>query len=107
MQAYSTEEIDERFKLLSQYERRCLIRFLQSAETDRVSISDVVSHLQQQDSAPNKRDELTIALHHKHLPKLAAVDVIQFDSSSETVRYNGDELLDALLETSEKYSSNN
>jgi hypothetical protein len=107
MQAYSAAEIDERFKLLSQYERRCLIRFLQSAETDSVPISDVVSHLQQQDPAPNKRDELTIALHHKHLPKLAAADAIQVDSSSETVRYNGDELLDALLETSEKYGSNN
>lgn len=102
MLGHSAEAVDERFKLLGQHERRCLIRFLQAAETDRVPISDVVSHLQKQDLASDTREELTIALYHKHLPKLDAIEAIQFDSRSGTVRYDGDELLDALLESSSK-----
>lgn len=98
MQDYTTGEINQRFALLDQYERRCIIHFLQEAETGHVSISDLVSHLQKQDPTPDESDKLAIALHHNHLPKLAEIDVVNFDSRSETVRYNGDELVEVLLE---------
>ncbi len=48
---------------------------------------------------------MTIALHHTHLPKLAAIDAFDLDTHSETVRYNGDELLEALLEVPLKSKS--
>ena len=99
MREYTSEKIDQRFELLSQYERRCIIHFLQEAETDHVSVSDLVSHLQKQDPVSDERDKLTTALNHNHLPKLAAFDVLTLDSRSETVRYNGDELLEALLKS--------
>ncbi len=92
IQEYTTEEIDQRFALLDQYERRCVIRFLQETETDHVSISDLVSHLRKQNPTPDDRDKLAIALHHYHLPKLAVVGALEFDSGSGAVRYNGDEL---------------
>lgn len=98
MDEYTTEEINRRFALLNQYERRCIIYFLQETETDRVSISDLVNHLHRQDPTPDERDKLAIALHHNHLPKLGTIDTFDFDSRSETVRYDGDELLEALLE---------
>lgn len=98
MQDYTLGEINQRFALLDQYERRCIIHFLREAETDQVSVSDVVKHLQEQDQTPDDRDELAIALHHTHLPKLAALGALDFDSRSETVRYDGDELVDSLLE---------
>lgn len=100
MSTHSTEAIDERFRLLGQHERRCLLRFLGAAETDRVSIDEVVSHLQERDPAPDERDRLAVALYHNHLPRLAEIGAIQFDADSGTVRYDGDELLDALLESS-------
>lgn len=99
MREYTAEEIDQRLALLGAYERRCIIRFLQEARTDRVSICDVVSHLQKRDSVSDERDTLAIALHHNHLPKLATIDAFDFDSRSETVRYDGDELVKALLES--------
>jgi len=106
MREYTTAEIDQRFELLDRYERRCIIHFLHEAETDRVSISDVVSHLYKQDPISDDRDELTVALQHNHLPKLATVDALAFDSRSETVRYKADELLETLLEsTPETYIS--
>lgn len=98
MDEYTTEEINQRFALLDQYERRCIVYFLQETQTDQVSISDVVNHLQRQDPTPDDRDKLVIALYHNHLPKLGTIDTFDFDSRSETVRYDGDELLEALLE---------
>lgn len=99
MREYTTEEIDQRFELLDRYERRCIINFLQKTETEHVSISDVVSYLQNRDPTPDGHDRLTIALQHNHLPKLAAIGALDFDTGSGTVRYNGDDLVEALLET--------
>jgi len=99
MREYTTDEIDQRFELLDRYERRCIIYFLRGTETDHVSISDVVSHLQKRDPTPDGHDRLAIAIQHNHLPKLAATGVLDFDAGSGTVRYNGDDLVEALLET--------
>ncbi|WP_144923523.1 DUF7344 domain-containing protein [Halorubrum salsamenti] len=96
---YTTEEIDQRFALLTRYERRCLIQFLQESETDHVPVSDVVSHLRKQDPTSDEPDTIAINLHHSHLPKLATIDAFDYDSRSETIRYSGDELLSRLLES--------
>lgn len=99
MWEYTTEQINQRLGVLDRYERRCVIYFLQEAETDHVSISDVVSHLQKQDSTSDEHDKLTVALQHSHLPQLATIDAVDYDSRSETVRYRSDELVEALLES--------
>ena len=99
MREHTSEEIDQRLALLGKYERRCIIHFLQEAKTDRVSIDELVNHLQKQDSTSDEHDKLAIALHHSHLPQLGTVDAVDYDRDSETVRYNGDELVEALLES--------
>lgn len=99
MREYTIEEIDKRFALLSKYERRCIIHFLQKAGTDRVSISDVVNHLQTQDATADEHEKLAVSLYHNHLPQLDTVGVVDYDRDSETVRYDGDELVEALLES--------
>lgn len=98
MREYTTGEIDQRFTLLDRYERRCIIHFLQESETGHVSISEVVSHLRKQDRYQTN-DRIEIELHHDHLPRLAEIDAIDYDSRSETIRYDGDELVEALLES--------
>ncbi|WP_144926784.1 DUF7344 domain-containing protein [Halorubrum salsamenti] len=106
MREYTSEEIDQRFALLDKYERRCIIHFLREAETDRVSISDVVSHLQKQDSIADEYDKLAVALHHNHFPQLGMIGVVDYDPRSETVRYGDDDLVEALLESiPETYNS--
>ena len=99
MREYTTEEINQRFELLDRYERRCIIRFLREAETDHVSIDDVVNHLQKHPQTIDEYDKLIVSLQHHHLPKLASTAVADFDSRSETLRYNGDELVEAFLES--------
>lgn len=99
MREYTTAEIDQRFALLDRYERRCIIQFLRESETGDVSVSDVVSHLRKQVPTSDEHDKIEVDLHHVHLPKLATIDALEFDSRSETVRYRGDELVEALLES--------
>ena len=99
MREYTTEAIDQRLALLSKYERRCIIYLLQKSETDRVSISDVVNHLQKQDSTTDEHDRLEVDLRHNHLPQLDTVGAVDYARDSETVRYDGDELVEALLES--------
>ncbi|WP_435092742.1 DUF7344 domain-containing protein [Halorubrum sp. N11] len=98
MPEYTPDEINQRFELLGQYDRRCVIRFLQEAETDHVSVDDVVDHLQKHGRTTDERDKLKMTLNHHHLPKLASTAVADFDSRSETLRYQGDELVETLLE---------
>ena len=44
-------------------------------------------------------DDIAVELHHNHLPNLDATSVLDFDSASESVQYNGDELVETLLES--------
>lgn len=99
MRRYTSEEIDRWFAVLAQHERRCIVDFLRRREVDRVPVRDIVSHLQRSDTARDERDEIAMALHHIHLPKLATADVLDFDPSSGTVRYRGNELVERLLES--------
>jgi len=99
MQEYTTEEIDRRFALLKQYERRCLVDFLQQTEAGHAPLDDVVSHLQKQEQTPDDRKKIATALRHRHLPRLNSTDMLEFDWRSGTVRYHGDELVEALLES--------
>jgi hypothetical protein len=62
-----------------------------------VSISDVVSHLQKQDSTADECDTLAVALHHNHFPQLDTIGVVEYDPHSETVQYDGDDFVEALL----------
>jgi hypothetical protein len=99
MREYTTKEIDNRFSLLNRYERRCVIRFLQESEEGSASFDDIVNHLRERNPTADDRDKVDISLQHTHLPKLATIGAVEYDSRSETVRYHGDELVEALLET--------
>lgn len=99
MREYTSEDIDRRFALLAQPERRYIIYFLLESETDYASIGDLVNYLQRSDTAQDERDAIALALHHDHLPKLAAAGILDFDAVSDTVRYYGDDLVETLLES--------
>lgn len=97
MKEYTIAKINQRFTLLSRYERRCVVRFLRETEAGHAGFGDLVSHLQKQEQTPDEREKNEIALHHNHLPQLATTGVIEYDPGSGTVQYHGDELVEALL----------
>ena len=102
MQEYTSEEVDAGFELLAQHERRCIILFLRESEADWVSISEIAESLRKSDTAQGDSAEILVSLYHNHLPKLARRDVVDFDPSSETVRYRGDALVETIFETTSK-----
>lgn len=95
---YSTQEINVRFGLLDHYERRCVVRFLQETEAGYAWLAEMVSHLGKQESTPDDPDAIEASLYHAHLPKLAALDSFEFDARSGMARYDGDDLIDTLLD---------
>lgn len=99
MRKYTTEEINKRFALLAQFERRCIIRFLEETEMENVQIGDLVDHIQKQDPSPADGEKISTVLRHIHLPKLATTDVLDMDPRSEAIRYNSDDLIESLLES--------
>lgn len=98
MSEYTAEKVNQRFALLDRYERRCIVQFLQETETGHVSMNELANHLQKQDPTPNGHDKIIVSLRHTHLPKFDTIDTFDVDFSSETVQYDGDEVLEALLE---------
>ncbi len=44
-------------------------------------------------------ERLVALLHHQHLPKLAAADIVEYDTRSSTVRYLGCSLTETVLAT--------
>lgn len=49
------------------------------------------------DADEERRRRVRISLHHCHLPKLDALDVLEYDSADQTVRYRRDDVVDELL----------
>ena len=99
MGEYTAEEIGRALELLAESDRREIIRILRESEADHVQTREIITHLQESDPTRNEEDRIAIAVHHNHLPKLAETDVVDFDSDSETIRYNDDELVETLLES--------
>lgn len=48
-------------------------------------------------SGGRTRHHLEVALHHRHLPRLDRLDIVDFDDDSGTVSYNGHPLLEQWL----------
>lgn len=99
MGEYTTEEIDRKLALLAESERRTIVRILQASEESHVSVREVIRRLQESELTQDEDDRITIAVCHSHLPKLDTADVVEYDSASEMVRYDGDELVETLLES--------
>jgi hypothetical protein len=81
-----TPDIDTVFEVLADDQRREICLTLMGLETDIVEVPDLVDVLADGDT---DRERLRIALHHRHLPKLADTGIIEYDARSSTARYWG------------------
>lgn len=100
-------DLDEALSLLSHRYRRYCLRYL-TTESSKASVSELVRYLRDREVAAEPTQSLAIdqqhvrlRLHHIHLPKLAALGVVAFDSDAGRVAdvdANADllELLDAV-----------
>lgn len=83
----SMSRLDETFDLLTHPHRRYTLYFL-TRESERVEIETLATAIDKWDGGhtgtdrPTDRNDVEIALHHMHLPKLADAGIITFDANT-------------------------
>lgn len=82
--------------------RREILQFLGSASDRPTTVDELVEHLRNREAERSgerpSRDRIEAVLRHTHLPKLAAVGVIEYDSRSRELRYWRYDRLEETLE---------
>ena len=92
--------LDQLFGVLADDQRRHLLTYLFERDADVASFDDLTEYIVVQDAdsvADLDTDDVAISLYHKHLPRLAAAGLIEYDMQSRTVRYRGTPLLETWL----------
>ena len=93
----ASDGVDTAMKLLAHRHRRSVLQYLEDgdgsatltelavevAAREAATEPNVISD--HGDVSPRERRTARITLHHTHIPKLAAADVIDYDSKTETV----------------------
>ena len=97
------KHLDVCLQIVSDRHRRRIIHRLREESNGKTTTEDLIDQLQSSDSASTDthldRDQLTIQLAHKHLPKLAAHGIIEVDPETDIVRYQPDEPIEAVLDS--------
>ena len=96
-------DLDDIFALLSHPRRRALLYLLCEADEDPLWTANLAVRLAriETDGGEDPHDqveEVTMALRHNHLPKLADAGLVDVDASMTTLSYEGDDRIDDLLE---------
>ena len=81
--------LDRIFDLLSERRRRHVLYCLYETEDGVATVDDIVEYvlsLEGRDDSPEHREQLVMALEHKHLPRLEDAGIVEYDSRSDTVR---------------------
>lgn len=89
--------LDPLLSILRDPLRRRTVLFCASASDRMLEFDDLVDHLARgdgQSAEARTREEIAIDLHHRHLPKLAEAEVIEFDPHSGIIRYLGSDKLE-------------
>lgn len=94
--------LDAVLEILANERRRYLLEYLWEQPGDVESFEAVTEHtvteLRRKRGCQPDRTDIRIGLQQHHLPKLADAGVIEYDVRSQTIRYRGDERLEALYE---------
>lgn len=90
------------FELLAHHHRRNLLRYLSDIDNQTATVDEITTHLIKREAQKTGRhpghDQIEIALHHTHLPKLAEAGLIEYNARSKTVRYWPHDQITDLLE---------
>ena len=85
---------------LSSKYRRLVVTFFMNTEAESISLTELAEYVatEQSDDGTASLTEIKIQLHHRTLPKLAAIGVLDYDARTTTVRYRGDSTLEDVQE---------
>lgn len=74
--------VEKRLGLLANERRRAALRYLADRPREPVPVSRLADAVETETG-----ERALVALHHDHVPKLAAAGVVEYDAESERVRY--------------------
>lgn len=99
----TTDRLDTVFDVLGNSRRRYLLYQLVAMDESVVELEDAaeaVSEYEADQSETDRpsREDVTIALHHDHLPRLARTRILDYDPRQGTIRLTGDDELEAWVE---------
>lgn len=92
-----SDSLDDYLTLLADQRCRETLAYFQDAPTDVVSVQTLANEISKE--AHGGPDQVAVHLHHSVLPRLADADTIDYDVRTQTVRYQGNAELEALLNT--------
>ncbi|MFB6179448.1 MAG: winged helix-turn-helix domain-containing protein [Halorientalis sp.] len=81
-----TPSIDTVFELLANVDRRRICLYLMNRDDGVVTVEEIADALATEEC---EYERFAIDLHHRHLPKLSAAGLIEYDPRSNTARYWG------------------
>lgn len=96
--------LDAYLRLLSDSDRRKVLRLLRHEGNGRIALDDLADKLRGSEAVTIAgprvdRDRLAIELVHTHLPQLADHGVVDLDLQRGTVGYQPDERVEAVLDS--------
>ena len=90
--------IDHFLETLSVPLRRTLLNRLREENPPKaIDIVDLLDELVEESA--HSREELTITLHHNHLPALETTGLIEVDDDRRTIRYKKHDRVERILDT--------
>jgi hypothetical protein len=89
--AMTGEDLDALFEILADDQRRHILTYLEERDEDVAAFSELIDHVADErvGDPTDDHERVAVRLHHAHLPKLADLDLVEYDARSETVRYRG------------------
>jgi hypothetical protein len=97
--------LDRIFGVLADERRRNVLDYLRKGADDTANVETLADQLAESDAVAygsettdEREQDIAVELSHVHLPKLDAIDVVEYAPDSQTVKYEGDETAEALLD---------
>ena len=94
----SDPNLDNTLHVLSDHLRRETIQILRQTPGGEVGVEELLDELIRRTGVEKPRDRVAIQLHHQHLPKLAAEDLIAYDQDAGHVRYRPDQEVETVMD---------
>ncbi|WP_137286425.1 DUF7344 domain-containing protein [Halorussus salinisoli] len=98
------QRLDRTLVALSEERRRLVLQYFRNASDDVATMADLADYVANRTESSDF-EYVSVALHHKDVPKLEEAGLIEYDSRSETVRFVGSEFVYSLLDSAEGRAS--
>lgn len=93
----------ERLGIIADPRRRHVLQALLETAGGVAELDDLVDRVVERERAADHdvpedhRQRIALSLHHVHLPRLYEANVVEYDWRNGTVRYEGDDVIEACL----------